>query len=250
MIVTFIPVKHDFGQFWQWKIILDRFITSEANAIGILSVELDTNARANETIPGSGDATWLPGTKPEGVDEYGSGPNWPAVRNILILGATNPPQVADALPHLLPLLDIPVDAVGLIIRKTDSPFRVYLIKEESDIPKTQENVPDAAIQNNSPTDQQAGPPPLNPVQDEPREPDRSFNQEHLGTNRQDQPVVTNTPMKTGVEETPPGVSQTNNPGSTGTSNSQGIIITAAAVAGLAAVGLVAFLGLRFVRRRS
>ena len=138
--IELLPVKHDFGHLWQWTTFLERFILSKANTIGLLTVELKTNGYFEQEPKNK--ELWVGGNKPAGPDKFfGADVDYDELRNILILGATDHYKVADALPHLLPLLGIPPEAVGLVVRKDHSPFRVHLLKEESDIPKTQQDSP-------------------------------------------------------------------------------------------------------------
>ena len=282
-----IPVRYDFGQLWQWKILLERFILSDANTIGILTVELNTNGHFHRESEDK--ELWVGGNKPAGPDKFfGIGLDFDELRNILVLGATDHHQVADALPHLLPLLGIPLDAVGLVVRKDHSPLRVYLLKEESDIPKTQPESADITTKEEPNLNQQETPTTAAPPKNLSKEADRSDNPgTNVGTTSRTEGSPTTTevakqasavtpstqgdstqnppaavhsldnalptsPPKSGIaeENRPDGQETGNSPDPSETGNSRWTVITIAGLAGLIAVGLVAFLGLRFAKRRS
>ena len=120
--VEIIPVKYDFGQLWRWSVILDRFALSAGNTIGIVGAIVNINTDAHATFLG-GKLVWMNGVEPAGVDESRSHRAWPKVRNILVVYALDPDRVASALPELLPLLGIPIDAVGLVAHADATPMR-------------------------------------------------------------------------------------------------------------------------------
>ena len=120
--VEIIPVKYDFGQLRRWSVILDRFALSAGNTIGIVGAIVNINTDAHATFLG-GKLVWMNGVEPAGVDESRSHRAWPKVRNILVVYALDPDRVASALPELLPLLGIPIDAVGLVAHADATPMR-------------------------------------------------------------------------------------------------------------------------------
>ena len=285
-----LPAKYDFGQLWQWKTLLERFILSETNTIGLLTVELNTNGhfeRESEDIQ-----LWVGGNKPAGPDKFfGIGLDFDELRNILVLGATDHYKVADALPHLLPRLGIPLDAVGLVIHKDRSPLRVYLLKEENEAPITVQNTPGDTGQDGSATNQQENLAPRSPRTEQVKEPNTSDNLETGSRNSseiKDSPPVMQVAKKTvntsatskrevsvSVQPTsaasqpqdqqrdasPPQAGRTaenrpdspetsNNPALSAKENPQWTVIAIAVLAGLIGLGLVILLGFRVTGRRS
>ena len=264
-----IPTKYDFGQLWKWKVILERFAVSDANTIGITFVQIHTNHELNYSdITSAIPPIWAGGIRPAKTDKLGFIEDWTALRNILVLATADPHKTADALPHLLPLLGIPVHAVGVILYDERRPTRFSVLKEESDIPQDSNRVVSENSQDPSPNDQTDSPsadvpPPtenaplkVQPPKEEPdapSAPQSNFNQ----TNR-NQPITqtdqtpADRPSQGGVTEgnRPSSDSETNTLASSETENSQWPIIAIAALAGLIALGLVTFLGLRLARRRS
>ena len=112
--VEIIPVKYDYRDLWRWKTILKRFAVSAGNTLGIMDARVDsTKWRPNnyDTMYVNG----VPWAGESGVTEYGLG--LPAhTRETIVVGARElqRQRVADALPALLPLLGVPVDAVGIV----------------------------------------------------------------------------------------------------------------------------------------
>ena len=98
--VVIIPVKYDFEELWRWAEILDRFSLSAGNTIGIRSADVSWSSRP-------GPHGILLGDLVPPLDS-------PDRRETIRVGAQVPQRVADALPTLLPLLGIPVDAVGQV----------------------------------------------------------------------------------------------------------------------------------------
>ena len=101
--IELVPVKYDYGQLWRWATILDRFAVSSGNTIGILGGRVSTNRY------GIGDKVF-PLDSLELADALDSS----TVRDTVAIDALDAGLVAEALPELLPLLGIPVDAVGVI----------------------------------------------------------------------------------------------------------------------------------------
>ena len=119
--VEIISVKYDFGQLWRWSVILDRFKVSAGNTIGIVGAIVNINTNAHATFLG-GKLVWMNGVEPAGVTESGHR-KWSDVRDIVVVYALDPDRVASALPELLPLLGIPIDAVGLVAHADATPMR-------------------------------------------------------------------------------------------------------------------------------
>ena len=128
--VEIIPVKYDFGQLWRWSVILDRFALSAGNAIGVTGAQVGVNSSAYSGIH-DGKLVWMNGVEPMGVTPCCQ--EWSEARNILIVGALDPDRVAAALPQLLPLLGIPVDAVGLVAHSSARPVRDSLAGGEREV---------------------------------------------------------------------------------------------------------------------
>ena len=102
--IIVIPVKYDYKQLWQWSVVLDRFAISSSNTIGI------TGARVGEN-GGGYEVTIFPLN-----DLQDAGENTSSLRETIHVWAIDPQRVVDALPTLLPLLGIPIDAVGVVGR--------------------------------------------------------------------------------------------------------------------------------------
>ena len=99
-------MKYDYGELWRWGVILDRFVLSAGNTIGITAAGVSTNQGARPEP-----VVWLNGLRDAGVEESSAAANG---RETIRGGARDPQRVADALPTLLPRLGIPVDAVGIV----------------------------------------------------------------------------------------------------------------------------------------
>ena len=105
------PVEWDYEDLWRWAIVLERFSRSAANTIGIIGAGVWWNqdySAGTVVYP----RVFLNGLS--GVYRY-----QPAdIRETIIVRTLGDQQVvADALPVLLPLLGIPVDAVGVVHRR-------------------------------------------------------------------------------------------------------------------------------------
>ena len=101
--ITLIPVKYDFGELWRWATILDRFALSSGNTVGIVWALVDTNhfSYGGYLFPLDG---W----------ELADNTDSSTVRETVGIVVQNAQMAAEALPELLPLLGIPVDAVGVV----------------------------------------------------------------------------------------------------------------------------------------
>ena len=101
--ITLIPVKYDYWELWSWASILNRFALSSANTIGIVWADVDTN------LPRASDEIFpLHGLR------LGSYQDASTVRETVGVGGLEAQMVIEALPELLPLLGIPVDAVRVV----------------------------------------------------------------------------------------------------------------------------------------
>ena len=119
--VVVLPVKHDFGDLWRYAVILQRFSVSTGNTIGIMDARVGVNIRAFQ-----GEAKTINASdEMELVEYYDSPPidDWAKFRETVLLTAHHAEVVLEALPVLLPLLDIPVDAVGVIYQPVPWPDR-------------------------------------------------------------------------------------------------------------------------------
>ncbi len=95
--IEIIRVKYDFGELWRWATILDRFAVSAGNTIGIVDAKVGWNRSPDLYLNGLSQAKRVRDRR-ETINIY----------------AREPQRVAAALPELLLLLGIPVDAVGII----------------------------------------------------------------------------------------------------------------------------------------
>ena len=96
-----IPVKYDYEELWRWQLVLDRFAVSSGNTIGI------TGGSVAENVGGQYEQESFLLTEAA----YGS---YSYYRETVHVWALDAQRVANALPTLLPLLSIPVDAVGVV----------------------------------------------------------------------------------------------------------------------------------------
>ena len=113
--IEMIRVKYDFGELWRWATILDRFARSAGNTLGILGAQVATNTRR----PGS-DRLYMNGVEWAGQNSGPVNNPLPAdVRETIMVKVRDVQRAADGLSALLPLLGIPADAVGFVIRWYD-----------------------------------------------------------------------------------------------------------------------------------
>ena len=118
--VVIIPVKYDYEEYWRWSVILDRFAVSSGNTIGILWSRVDEN---RESYPVEGEAVYPLPELPEAVRRPGAMSRHPEdLRTTLHVMTYELHRTVDALPVLLPLLGIPVDAVGVVVEYRPRPF--------------------------------------------------------------------------------------------------------------------------------
>ena len=118
LVVT--AVKYDFGQYWRWQEILNKFMFSAANTTGITGAEIATN-----------DASSAHSTR---IDYPAQGPGFAdayedtiRARTTLWVWTLDAEATLAGLPLLLPQLGIPVDAVGVVIEQELTPWpNVYI----------------------------------------------------------------------------------------------------------------------------
>ena len=103
--VVIIPVKYDFGELWRWSVILNRFAVSAGNTVGITSAEVGVNVPMYQSP-----LVW----PLEDLNQATSINHAADIRETIVVWALDPHVAAAALPQLLPKLDIPFDAVGVV----------------------------------------------------------------------------------------------------------------------------------------
>ena len=111
--IVIVPVKYGPGELVRWTEILDRFATSTGNTIGITGARLQDNSGSfhGHTVFRTSPAS-LVSLAPAISGGYGL--DWTTVRDTIVVWGFDAQRIADALPTLLPLLGIPVDAVGIV----------------------------------------------------------------------------------------------------------------------------------------
>ena len=110
--IVIIPVKYGPVEMAQWAESLDRFVASRGNTIGIMRAEVGTNK--HQSIEGLWTVVWpLDSLTAAGMDDAGFIAS--EVRQTIVVWGGDAQRIADALPTLLPLFGIPVDAVGVVI---------------------------------------------------------------------------------------------------------------------------------------
>ncbi len=95
-------MKYDYQELWRWQLILNRFALSPGNTIGITGAVVGENVDLYES------AVFLNDLTEAAADSYSD------YRETIHVWALDAQPVANALPTLLPLLGIPVDAVGVV----------------------------------------------------------------------------------------------------------------------------------------
>ena len=103
--LEFIPVKYDYGELWRWATILRRFALSPSNTIGIVYADVRANFNYQPALENVFPLDDLD------LAVYGDAST---VRDTVGIDALDASVVVEALPELLPLLGIPVDAVGVV----------------------------------------------------------------------------------------------------------------------------------------
>ena len=105
--IEIFPVKYSLGELTRWAEILNRFATSRGNTIGIMLTVVASNRW------GAPSAIWPTdnlGPARKGLIGYDPA----SIRETIAVTGFNAQRIADALPTLLPLLGIPVNAVGIV----------------------------------------------------------------------------------------------------------------------------------------
>ena len=112
--IVIVPVKYGPGELVRWTEVLDRFATSTGNTIGITGARLKDNSGSfhGHTVFRMSPAS-LVSLAPAISGAYGL--DWTTVRDTIVVWGFDAQRIADALPTLLPLLGIPVDAVGVVV---------------------------------------------------------------------------------------------------------------------------------------
>ena len=116
--IELIPVKYDYGEMWRWATILRRFVLSPSNTIGIVGADVrpNKNYHALENLFPLDDLD---------LAVYGDAST---VRDTVGIDALDARVVVEALPELLPLLGIPIDAVG-VVRAVDEGYTGITVPE-------------------------------------------------------------------------------------------------------------------------
>ena len=120
--IKIIPVSYSYEDMERYEVILNRFVDSKSNTVGILGAQLSDNV-----MPAfQGVLYWNPeGPKESLILESRSAPHPETYRSMIVLFAVNGKIALDALPELLPALDIPIEAVGLVVEEYPGKFSIY-----------------------------------------------------------------------------------------------------------------------------
>ncbi len=102
---TLIPVKYDLDEFWRWTVILDRFAQSSGNTSGIVDAGIWVNSPKS-----LGEKSVF--TAASGLSDAMADAS--AYRTTIHVWTLDVERTLAALPQLLPQLNIPVDAVGVV----------------------------------------------------------------------------------------------------------------------------------------
>ena len=110
--VFIYPVKYDYGEYWRWSVILDRFIHSPGNTLGIVGafVEYNVVSRGSTIRSASG---------LQAVQNMRAEPE--LMRITLNIMTVEPEITLSGLPRLLGQLGIPNDAVGIVREVVNQP---------------------------------------------------------------------------------------------------------------------------------
>ena len=115
--VVIIPVKYDFEELWRWQLVLDRFAASSGNTIGIVQAEVGLNKGAYR-----GGVVYPLTSVPQARKDHSTGfLDKATLRHTVRVYTLDLEKTVDALPKLLPQLNIPVDAVGLVAQVDVTP---------------------------------------------------------------------------------------------------------------------------------
>ncbi len=110
-----IPVKYDYQDLWRWSEVINRFVTSSANTIGITRARMGENSTQYPEVIYPLPELQEVGRFPRGgrrVDE---------LRTTIHVITLELQRTVAALPALLSALGIPVDAVGVVARPNETP---------------------------------------------------------------------------------------------------------------------------------
>lgn len=120
--VVIIPVKYSYEELLRWKIVLNRFIHSSGNTVGVTGAVIDTN-----TVSSVVGRVVLPNDSLRPASRIpGYGYDRASMRETIWLWALDLEQTEEALPQLLKQLNIPVDAVGVVGEPDRTPHRLGL----------------------------------------------------------------------------------------------------------------------------
>ena len=107
-----IPVKYSYEDLWRWGIIINRFALTSGNTLGITTARIGMNSagevRGEVVYP----VESLPEVDAQALQEH---------RSTIHVWTLNLQPTVDALPGLLAQLNIPADAVGLVVRRDTTP---------------------------------------------------------------------------------------------------------------------------------
>ena len=108
-----VPVKYDFGELWRWRTLLRRFAKLPGNRIGIAGAKVHHNLihprpEIQFFVPGSG-------VKPARKTDKWFSTDPVTYRTTINVYSHDPQATLQGLPKLLEQLNIPADAVGVVI---------------------------------------------------------------------------------------------------------------------------------------
>ncbi|MYA62419.1 MAG: hypothetical protein F4X94_07595 [Dehalococcoidia bacterium] len=118
--VVIIPVKYSYEELLRWKIVLNRFIHSSGNTVGIARAVIDTN-----TVDSVVGRVVLPIESLQAassIPQYGYDSS--TIRETIWVVGLNLEQTQKGLPQLLKQLNIPVDAVGVVGEPDQTPHKL------------------------------------------------------------------------------------------------------------------------------
>ncbi len=118
-----IPVKYDYEELWRWSHMVDRFVSSRGNTIGIREAWVDTNDARGF---GAKDVVVFPLDDLKALPymndpEWGPYRDWASARETVVVSVLDAQRAEEALPDLLRQLGIPLDAVGMIVQFDETP---------------------------------------------------------------------------------------------------------------------------------
>ena len=106
--IVLISVKYSWEELARWAEILDRFATSRGNTIGIMRAMVGKNSWGSTT------AVWTTDNLRRASKDSFAHYDPSSIRKTIAVLGFDAQRIAVALPTLLPLLGIPVDAVGFV----------------------------------------------------------------------------------------------------------------------------------------